>query len=66
MKPIDFIKDAADDSHNTPAGEILHAITNEQLVIYSSASSQWEVVSYYYNPHIKQMVIDIQPYSGTQ
>lgn len=65
MKPIDFILGAADNDFNVPAGELQEAIQNNQLRIHSS-TDQWEILSYYYDAEARQMVIDIQPYSGTQ
>lgn len=64
MKPIEFITTAAANDYNTPAGEIEAAIKKASFRIHS-ANASWEVLSYYYDHQLKQMVLDIQPISTT-
>lgn len=58
MRPLDFVSKFADANHNTPAGDIVDALSR-RLVI-RSATMEWTVLSYYYDTVDKRMVIDIE------
>lgn len=58
MTPFDFIDYYGNSSPNDPILDINQAM-HKPLVI-SSANSEWEVLSYYYDRTTKEMVIDIK------
>jgi len=57
MRPVDFVLFDGDSSPNTSVHEIAEALQRPLVVVTSSSPK--EILSYYYDSKLKQLVLDI-------